>query len=153
MTTKQIKGSNQRKINKKISSVMPMSFQSDRNIIKAVNPVYRCSLPFILSKYKNTAVNYRYVKVNNTGDKKIDFEKRSFFTHIKKNEYKCLICNSYVKKISFCYVNLDNKMHRRQLNKGEFICNIMKTESIKVDRVRRKVKYIPTDNTFMTIIE
>ena len=44
-------------------------------------------------------------------------------------------------------------MHRRQLNKGEFICNIMKTESIKVDRVRRKVKYIPTDDTFMTIIE
>ena len=51
MTTKQIKGSNQRKINKKISSVMPMSFQSDRNIIKAVNPVYRCSLPFISLSY------------------------------------------------------------------------------------------------------
>ena len=153
MINKQIKGSNQRKINKKISSVMPMSFQSDRNIIKAVNPVYRDSLSTLLSKYKNTRINYRYVKVNNTGYRKIDFEKRSFFIHIKENEYKCLICNSYVKKIGVSYRNLDNKIHRKHLKKGEIVCNIMKTESIKVDRVRRKVKYIPTDDTFMTIIE
>ena len=151
MINKQIKGSNQRKINKKISSVMPMSF--DRNIIKAVNPVYRDSLSTLLSKYKNTRINYRYVKVNNTGYRKIDFEKRSFFIHIKENEYKCLICNSYVKKIGVSYRNLDNKIHRKHLKKGVIVCNIMKTESIKVDRVRRKVKYIPTDDTFMTIIE
>lgn len=142
----------QRRRRNKILNRVPMSFKS-RHIMKGVEPIIINNFGLLFAKHTNNYPNARGVRVNNTGNRAIDFDLRSYFQHIKGKEYKCMICNSKVikKHDAFVFFNEDNTLHRKKFTKkGYFVCRIMKSVSDK-PRVKHIGRFKPQDNTFMVI--
>lgn len=137
----------------KTTDKIPLTLTHDRHIIKAVEPVWLNNMGKMFARYTNKSPVARSVRVSNTGIREIDFELRSYFQHIEDNKYKCLICNSTVIKKyddGFVFFNEDGYLHRKQMRKGYFACNILKTKT-KTIKTKHIGHYKPEDNSFLMI--
>lgn len=85
------------------------------------------------------------------------YERKSFFVQVKDDEYKCLICNSYVKKVMIdnleVFQNPNGENHRQKLYKNQergVIC-VFDTTPTKTEKKKHIGHMKPNDNSFMTI--
>lgn len=140
----------------KAKTPLSNSERDQRYVIGSNVPPTLSNLMFL--HINNYHMNSRLVLDESTRyDYNKKYERKSFFVKVSGNRYKCLICNSYVKRVMIddleVFQNPNGENHRQKLRKNQekgVIC-IFNHKTRRKKREKHIGHMKPNDNSFMTI--